>query len=64
MSETVSRITLNLRPEERGALDTLAAREFRDTRGQAHFIVRRALEDAGLLHPAPAEPCELSGSPR
>jgi hypothetical protein len=40
-----------LETRESEALQVLAEREFRDPRAQAALIIRRALEDAGLLPP-------------
>ncbi len=48
----MTRITLTLTPEEKAALIVLANQERRDPRYQAAIEIRRALERAGLLHPA------------
>jgi hypothetical protein len=45
----MTRITLTLRDDEKTALITLAAREFRDPRMQAALLIRRGLEQRGLI---------------
>jgi hypothetical protein len=44
-----TRITVTLSSDEKNALHLLAMQEFRDTRAQAALIIRRELEQRGLL---------------
>ena len=55
----ITRLTVTLRADERDALRTLAAVEFREPRQQAALIIRQELERRGLLpqaQPAPLPP--------
>lgn len=45
------RIVVTLEKEERQALSMLAEREYRNPRAQAALIIRRELEQLGLLSP-------------
>lgn len=45
----MARVMINLEEEERDALVLLAQREKRDPRRQAAMIIRRTLEEHGLL---------------
>jgi len=47
------RITIFLQPEEQEALRKLAEYERRDSRSQAAFIIRKVLEQSGLLDGGP-----------
>jgi hypothetical protein len=46
-------IYIRIEPEVRRALGELANRDYRDTRQQIQFILRRECEQAGLIEPAP-----------
>ena len=53
----MARVTITLSEEARDALVVLAQREERDPRRQAALIIRRQLEDCGLLEePVRLEP--------
>jgi hypothetical protein len=47
----LERITVRLSTDEREALQILAKAEMRDYRDQARFIIRKDLEERGLLQP-------------
>jgi len=47
-----TRITITLEQRERAALMKLARGELREPRDQARYIIRRELEQLGLLPPA------------
>lgn len=47
------RITIPLEQGEKSALMKLAKTELRDPRQQAAFIIRQALERAGMVDPTP-----------
>ena len=48
----MSRVTVTLCPAEREALVKLALTELRSPRDQVRYIIRRELEQLGLLPPA------------
>ena len=62
----MNRLTVTLRQDEREALHVLSLRERRDMRDQAAILIRRQLEQAGLLpielsEPTPARPAGQGG---
>lgn len=56
----MAKIIVDLRPSEKDALRLLSARERRDPKDQAAIIIRRELEQSGLLLDKPAKPEPLA----
>ncbi len=59
----MTRITIQLEPSERCALDGLAQRELRDVRCQAALIIRCELQRRGLLPIDDANESEVNHAP-